>query len=85
MEILLNGASGFLGQQILPMLLAERDTVYVHGDRIDVVAHLAVAGVKASSRNWREAFEVNVGGAMKLLSTIKRNDTKNPRLVVTRG
>jgi UDP-glucose 4-epimerase len=114
MEILLTGASGFLGRQVLPMLLAEGHTVYslsrkaaekpsamlvevpgdliedgwisdVPWDRIDVVAHLAAAGVKASSRNWRDAFEVNVGGTMKLLSAMKRNATKNPRLVVTRS
>ena len=114
MEILLTGASGFLGRQILPMLLSESHTVYclcrkatqkpsatlveVPGDlmeddwifdvpwnRIDVVVHLAAAGVKASSRNWRDAFEVNVGGTMKLLSAIKRNATKNPRLLVTRS
>jgi nucleoside-diphosphate-sugar epimerase len=114
MEILLTGASGFLGRQVLPMLLAEGHTVYslsrkatekpsamlvevpgdlmedewisdVPWDRIDVVAHLAAAGVKASSRNWRDAFEVNVGGTVKLLSAMKRNATKNPRLVVTRS
>ena len=114
MEILLTGASGFLGRQVLSLLLSEGHTVYSLGrkatqnpsatlievpgdlmeddwisdvpwDRIDVVAHLAAAGVKASSRNWRDAFEVNVGGTMKLLSAMKRNATKNPRLVVTRS
>ena len=114
MEILLTGASGFLGRQVLPLLLAEGHTVYSLGrkasqhpaarlnevagdlmeddwiaevpwDRIDAVAHLAAAGVKASSRNWRDAFEVNVGGTMKLLGAMKKNATKRPRLIVTRS
>lgn len=114
MEILITGASGFLGQRVLPMLLAEGHTVYSLGrkasrhsaaklfevpgdlvaddwvnkvpwDRIDAVAHLAAAGVKASSRTWHDAFEVNVGGTMKLLTAMKRNATKWPRLVVTRS
>jgi UDP-glucose 4-epimerase len=114
MEILLTGASGFLGRQVLPLLISEGHTVYSLGrkasqhpaaklievsgdlmeddwvnevpwDRIDAVAHLAAAGVKASSRNWRDAFEVNVGGTMKLLAAMKRNATKRPRLIVTRS
>ena len=114
MVILLTGASGFLGRQVLPLLLSEGHTVYSLGrkatqnpsatlievpgdlmedawveevpwDRIDAVAHLAAAGVKASSRNWRDAFEVNVGGTMKLLTAMKRKATKQPRLIVTRS
>jgi len=114
MEIFLTGATGFLGKQVLRLLLADGHTVYsltrhasqlatpnmieVSGDlvsdkwtadvpwgRIDAVVHLAASGVKASHRNWREAFEVNVGGTFKLLETIKAKATKKPRLIVTRS
>jgi nucleoside-diphosphate-sugar epimerase len=114
MEIFLTGATGFLGRQVLPLLLASGHTVYSLGrkasqhpaaklieipgdlmedqwiaevpwDRIDAVAHLAAAGVKASRRNWRDAFEVNVGGTMKLLAAIKKEAAKTPRLIVTRS
>ncbi len=41
-------------------------------EELDVVIHLAAAGVKANSRNWSECIAVNIVGTQQLLHAMER-------------
>jgi len=50
----------------------------------DVIVHLAAAGVKASTRSWPEALEVNVLGAIRLIEVARRCAGGPPAFIMTR-
>ena len=112
MRILVTGAGGFIGSNLLPRLLDEGHNViaydfkpfisYIHfcesmqiltGDlssgegldqiaweNVDVVIHLASAGVKSSKRDWYECISVNIIGIEQLICSMSRID--NPPLLI---
>ena len=52
-------------------------------NKLDVVVHLAAAGVKASRRTWTECLQVNVVGTQQILEQL-RGVENPPRLVYAR-
>jgi nucleoside-diphosphate-sugar epimerase len=45
-------------------------------ERLDLVFHLAAAGVKATRRIWSECVEVNIVGTSRILDLLERHDSK---------
>ena len=113
MNILLTGANGFIGKNLIPLLLEKghkltlfdlsqndyfntNNIQYVIGNiasgkgfsdidwnNIDLILHLAAAGVKASNRKLEDCEAVNINGVKNLLQQIE-GLTKIPRLVFPR-
>lgn len=53
-------------------------------NKIDLVMHLAAAGVKASRRVWAETVRTNVIGTQLLLNAIDRHAPHHPVVMLTR-
>ncbi|OIQ90377.1 GDP-6-deoxy-D-mannose reductase [mine drainage metagenome] len=50
---------------------------------IDQIYHLAASGVKASSRSWSQALQVNVSGTQNLIEAVQQRATKCPVFLTT--
>ena len=114
MSILLTGANGFVGQQLLFRLvdsgyyvvaydLTHSNDLYnnsmiqvitgdistgenfdkIKWDNIQLVFHLAAAGVKAAKRNWDDCISVNLNGTKMLINAIQKVPNP-PKLIYPR-
>jgi len=74
------------GKSIFPIignLITGEGLSLVPWNELDIVVHLAAAGVKASHRRWAECLQVNVTGTQQLLEHL-RSVENPPRLVYAR-